>query len=52
MPGPALIGRAVARVLRRPRREVVVPGIYHAVIRLNDVLPGLVDLALRVMRRK
>jgi short-subunit dehydrogenase len=52
MPGPALIGRAVARVLRRPRREVVVPGIYRAVIRLNDALPGLVDLALRVMRRK
>jgi short-subunit dehydrogenase len=52
MPGPALIGRAVASVLRRPRREVVAPGFYRAAIWINGALPGLVDLALRVVRRK
>ena len=50
MPGPALIGRAVAGVLRRPRREVVVPGFYRALIWINAALPGLVDAALRLGR--
>jgi short-subunit dehydrogenase len=45
MPGPELIGRAVLRVLRRPRRELVVPGYYVPATWVDWFAPGLVDLA-------
>ncbi|MDV6374487.1 SDR family NAD(P)-dependent oxidoreductase [Deinococcus arenicola] len=48
MPGPEVVARAVAGVLDRPQREVIVPGIYRAVALLDSVLPGLAD---RIVRR-
>jgi short-subunit dehydrogenase len=44
MPGPELIGRAVLRTLRRPRRELVVPGYYAPVTWIDWFAPGLLDL--------
>lgn len=46
MPGPAVVARAIAKTLRHPQREIVVPGIYKALIWLDRLAPGLVDLAL------
>ena len=43
MPGPEVVARAVARVLDRPQREVIVPGIYRAAVLLEGLLPGLGD---------
>lgn len=43
MPPAALVARAIAGLMRRPRREVVVPGWYRVPIWLNRVCPGLVD---------
>jgi short-subunit dehydrogenase len=44
---PELVAQAVARVIRRPRREVVVPGYYRPLIWLARALPGLVDMGGR-----
>lgn len=46
MPGPEVVARAIARLIRHPRREVVVPGWYRLPMLLNRLLPGLVDPAL------
>jgi short-subunit dehydrogenase len=43
MPGPEVVARAIARVVRRPRRELVVPGSYRFLIWLNAHFPWLVD---------
>ncbi len=40
---PEAIARAIARALRRPRREIVVPALYLPAIWINRALPGLVD---------
>lgn len=40
MPGPAVIARAVSRLIRRPRREVVVPGWYRFLIWLDRLMPA------------
>ncbi|MBB6097215.1 short-subunit dehydrogenase [Deinobacterium chartae] len=50
MPGPEPVARAVARLIARPRAEVVVPGSYHAVIALAHLFPGIVDFAARRVR--
>jgi NAD(P)-dependent dehydrogenase (short-subunit alcohol dehydrogenase family) len=47
LPGPELIARTVARLVRRPRREVVVPRFYRVAIALDRALPGLADLFIR-----
>ncbi|PNY81402.1 SDR family NAD(P)-dependent oxidoreductase [Deinococcus koreensis] len=47
MPGPEVVARAVAGVLERPRREVVVPGAYRALVLLDALLPALADLIVR-----
>jgi NAD(P)-dependent dehydrogenase (short-subunit alcohol dehydrogenase family) len=47
MPGPAPIARAVARLVRRPRREVVVPRFYRVPIWIDRYMPWLVDLLVR-----
>lgn len=43
MPGPDLVARAIVRLLRRPRREVVVPGWYRPLILADRLAPWLTD---------
>lgn len=47
MPGPEVVARAIARVARRPRREVVVPGYYRFLIWINAHFPWIVDRVLK-----
>jgi short-subunit dehydrogenase len=51
MPGPAIVARAIANAIERPRREVFVPGYYRLLVRAAQLLPGLADLALQLARR-
>lgn len=44
MPGPEVVARAVADVLRRPQPEVTVPRVYALLALLNGVAPRLGDL--------
>ena len=44
MPGPEVVARAVADVLRRPQPEVIVPRVYAALALMNSVAPKLGDL--------
>jgi NAD(P)-dependent dehydrogenase (short-subunit alcohol dehydrogenase family) len=50
MPGPQLIARTVARLVRHPRREVVVPRYYRVPIWIDRHAPWLVDLFIRPSR--
>lgn len=43
MPGPEVVARAVAEVLLRPRREVIVPGVYRVLALLDSLSPALGD---------
>ncbi|WP_229069224.1 SDR family oxidoreductase [Actinoplanes sp. DH11] len=43
LPGPEIVADAVERVLKRPRRRVVVPGKYRAAILLSNALPFITD---------
>ena len=43
MPGPEVVARAVAAVLERPQREVIVPRVYHLLAWLDRRAPGLAD---------
>ncbi|GGK38499.1 short-chain dehydrogenase [Deinococcus malanensis] len=54
MPGPEVVARAVAAVMDRPQREVIVPGAYRAVALLDAALPGVGDLLVRrvLIRRR
>jgi len=52
MPGPELVARAIANLAIRPRREVVVPGFYSALIEFERLFPGLADLFIRSNRAK
>jgi len=40
---PEAVARAIARALRRPAREIVIPARYLPAIWINRALPGLVD---------
>ena len=51
MPGPAIVARAIANAIEQPRREVFVPGYYRLLVRAAQLLPGLADLALGLVRR-
>lgn len=46
MPGPEVIAGAIAGLLTRPRREVVVPGMYQGAIAIEALAPWAVDRAL------
>jgi short-subunit dehydrogenase len=46
MPGPEIVAQAIERLVRRPRREVVVPGYYRLLIWLCWTMPWLADLIL------
>jgi NAD(P)-dependent dehydrogenase (short-subunit alcohol dehydrogenase family) len=39
MPGPAIVAKAISRLIRRPRAEVVVPGYYRLLIWLDRLAP-------------
>ncbi len=43
MPEPELVASTIANLVMDPRREVVVPLKYHAVIWLDRLLPGIAD---------
>ncbi len=47
LPGPAIVARAIADALVRPRRELFVPGYYRLLVWLEHLLPGVADVALR-----
>lgn len=46
MPEPENVARAVSAVLRRPRRELVIPGWYRPLIGLHRWMPGVADWVL------
>jgi short-subunit dehydrogenase len=50
MPGAEIIGNAVVKLLRSPRRRAVIPRYYGGVIWLNRLAPWLIDWALAVMQ--
>jgi NADP-dependent 3-hydroxy acid dehydrogenase YdfG len=52
MPGPEIVARAIADLAVRPRREVVVPGYYSAMIAFDHLFPGLADRFIRSNRSK
>lgn len=47
LPGPEIVADAIAGLIVRPRREVVVPWYYRAAIWAERFLPGLVDIGTR-----
>ncbi len=53
MPGPEGVARAVAGVLRAPRAEVTVPGVYRALATLERLFPAVGDAVFpMVMNRR
>jgi NAD(P)-dependent dehydrogenase (short-subunit alcohol dehydrogenase family) len=50
MPGPSLVATAIADLVLRPRREVIVPGRHYAIAWLEQALPTLADLMHRQRR--
>lgn len=46
MPGPEIVAKAISAVIRRPRREVIVPGWYRLLIGFNRIFPWLADRIL------
>jgi NAD(P)-dependent dehydrogenase (short-subunit alcohol dehydrogenase family) len=44
MPGPEVVARKVAALVRKPKREVIVPGVYRIAVWIESYLPWLVDL--------
>jgi short-subunit dehydrogenase len=47
MPEPSLVATAIADLVRRPHREVVVPARHYAVAWLEQLLPTMADLVHR-----
>lgn len=45
MPGPEAVAKAIVRIAKRPRRDLVVPNKYLGVVWLDRVAPGLADAA-------
>lgn len=45
MPGPEIVARRIAKLVRKPKREVIVPGVYQIAVWIERYLPWLVDLA-------
>jgi short-subunit dehydrogenase len=44
MPGPDLVATTIADLVRRPRREVVVPRKHYAVAWLEQAFPSMADV--------
>lgn len=47
MPGPEIVGNAVERLVRAPRREVIVPGYYRPLALLDRTFPAIGDAILK-----
>jgi NADP-dependent 3-hydroxy acid dehydrogenase YdfG len=47
LPGPELAATAIANLITRPRREVIVPAKHNVIAWLEQALPTLADLAYR-----
>jgi NAD(P)-dependent dehydrogenase (short-subunit alcohol dehydrogenase family) len=47
LPGPEIVAEAVCDVVRRPRREVIVPARHQLIAWLEQTAPALADLAYR-----
>ncbi len=47
MPGPEVVARRIAKLVRKPKREVIVPGVYRVAVWFERYLPWLVDLGVR-----
>jgi hypothetical protein len=43
MPEPSLVATTIADLVRRPRREVVVPGRHYTIAWLEQLLPTMAD---------
>jgi short-subunit dehydrogenase len=52
MTEPEVVAETIANIIRRPRREVVVPRKHNAVVWLEQGLPDLADLAYRWRHRQ
>ena len=52
MPGPEAVANAISGLIRRPKREVFVPGIYRLTAWAEAVAPGVMDWALTKIRRE
>jgi short-subunit dehydrogenase len=52
MAEPEVVAEAIAGLIKRPRREVVVPPKHYAVVWLEQGLPGLADFAYRWRHRE
>lgn len=52
MPGPEVVAQTIAGLIRRPRREVIVPRYYGVAVLVEGVAPWLVDLATRGQHTK
>ncbi|HKC75257.1 MAG TPA: SDR family oxidoreductase [Chloroflexota bacterium] len=51
MPGPELVANTIASLITHPRREVVIPRKHHAVVWLEQLLPGVADVAYHTRHR-
>lgn len=51
MPGPEIIASAIADLVLSPRREVIVPFKYRAIVWLDEALPALSDFAFQWRHR-
>ncbi len=51
MPGPEAVANVISRLIKRPRREVFVPGIYWWMTRLAQLSPPLTDFLLARINR-
>jgi NADP-dependent 3-hydroxy acid dehydrogenase YdfG len=47
LPEPDLVATTIADLVRRPRREVVIPGRHYAIAWLEQLLPSMADFAYR-----
>jgi NADP-dependent 3-hydroxy acid dehydrogenase YdfG len=50
LPEPELVATAIADLVSRPRRELVIPRRHYAIAWLEQALPALADVAFRLRR--
>lgn len=52
MPEPELVANVIANLVIHPRREVIVPFKYHAIVWLDQLLPGIADFIFHWRHRR
>jgi short-subunit dehydrogenase len=52
MPEPELVAATIANLVVHPRREVIVPLKYHAIVWLDQLLPGIADFLFHWRHRQ